>query len=165
MVEVSRWRGPTLPFVGGKVGLRKMNTYHHVQRAGVTLAIPAVIASVLIVLAIIFRVPAVLAGIAVLAAAAWMFRSMTIEVTPGELRWQFGNGWFRRRVALSDVRRCEVVRTTWMDGWGIHHTAHGWLYNVGGHDALGLELSGGRRIALGTDDAAGLASVLAAPRV
>ena len=163
-MAVSPWRGPTLPLVGGKVGLRKMNTYHHVQRASVTLAIPALIASVLVTVAIVLRQPVALAGVVVLAAVAWIFRSMTIEVASGELRWCFGNGWFRQSVALSEVQQCELVRTTWMDGWGIHYTEHGWLYNIAGQEALALRLGGGRRFALGTDDAVGLAAVFSMVR-
>jgi hypothetical protein len=141
-----------------------MKTYPHVQKAGITLAIPAVLASLLVAVAPVFRFPGALGGVVVLAAVSRMFHSMTIETGDGELRWHFGNGWFRQRVPLAEIRSVALVRTTWLDGWGVHHTAHGWLHNVSGNEALAIRLAGGRRIALGTDDAVGLASALATVR-
>jgi hypothetical protein len=141
-----------------------MNTYTHTQRAGVIVTLSSVMAAVVAAIAVAFRLPVMLAIVVVLAVVAWLFRSITVEVTPEEIRWQFGGGWLRRRFPLRDVAVAEAVRTTWLDGWGIHYTQHGWLYNVSGSDAVALRFSDGRRVAVGTDDPAGLVSAIAGLR-
>src|SRR5215510_1544704 len=62
--------------------------------------------------------------------AAWLFHSLTIEIAEGELRWRFGPGWIHRRVALTEIASARVVRTNVLEGWGIHYSRFGWLYNV-----------------------------------
>ena len=42
---------------------------------------------------------------------AWMFRSLTIEVTDEELIWRFGSGWLTKRVRLSEIASAQIVRT------------------------------------------------------
>ena len=48
----------------------------------------------------------------------------------------------------------------WWYGWGIHLTPRGWLYNVGGLDAVELALNNGRTLRIGSDEAAALARAL-----
>lgn len=141
-----------------------MNTYHHVQKAGATLVVPAAAGALLLALAAAFRTPAPLPGVLVVAGVAWMFRSLTVEVADGELRWHFGSGLLRRRVRIDALESWQAVRTTWLDGWGIHFTAHGWLHNVAGRDAVAVRCRDGRRMAVGTDDPEGLVAALAGVR-
>jgi hypothetical protein len=140
-----------------------MNTYSHTQSAGRWLAIPLGVATVLSLAAVLLRLPAMLGGVAILALAAWLFRSLTVEVTPQELRWHFGGGWLRRQVSRTRLARFAAVRTGWLDGWGIHVTRHGWLYNVAGWEAVALQLEDGTRYAVGTDDPQGLVAALGHP--
>jgi hypothetical protein len=77
---------------------------------------------------------------------------LTIRVDNERLHWHFGPGWPRYQVPLALIRRVDVTRTTFSQGWGIHRTKDGWLYNVAGYDALRIERSDGTRFLLGTDE-------------
>jgi len=59
---------------------------------------------------------------------------------------------------LSDASRFASL----VDGWGVHLTPCGWLYNVSGLDAVAITLRDGRKFALGTDDPHGLLAALRA---
>jgi len=93
---------------------------------------------------------------------AWLTYKLTIEVDETYLRWWFGPGMFHKRVALSDIRELKRVRTNFLEGWGIHISRYGWLYNVSGFDALAITLANGKRFALGTDEPEALAKAIAA---
>jgi hypothetical protein len=87
----------------------------------------------------------------VLAACAFVFRSMTVEISDGVLAWSFGSGIFRSSVQVMDIESAKVVRNSWIYGLGIHLTLHGWLYNVGGFSAIEIKLKSGKEFRLGTD--------------
>ena len=89
-----------------------------------------------------------------------VFTTLTITVDGDQLSWHFGAGLVRKSVSLSEIVSAEPVRTTWVDGWGIHLTARGWLYNVSGRDAVLVTLREGKRFLLGTDEPAVLAAAL-----
>jgi hypothetical protein len=90
--------------------------------------------------------------LAVFAACAYMFSSLTIRITDRALHWCFGPGIFRKTLSLADIKTVEVTRTRLLDGWGIHKTSRGWLYNVSGFDAVHITLYSGRGVLLGTDE-------------
>ena len=135
-----------------------MKTYQHTQAA----------TSILTVLGVIFC--ALLLGasqnhrlalpLVFLWLIAWIFRSLTIEISDKELTWYFGPGFPRRSVALEEVVSAEVIRTSFLNGWGIHHTPRGWLYNVSGYGAVSVTLRNGRRFCLGSDEPEALAEKL-----
>lgn len=137
-----------------------MNVYSHTQRAGRWLLIPLTITLGLVAAAALTRLWQSALGVPVLAVAAWLFSSLTVEVTADELRWRFGPGLIGRRVPLKDVVAAEAVTTSWADGWGIHHTRFGWLHNIAGFQAIALRLGDGRRFAVGTDDPGPLLAAL-----
>jgi hypothetical protein len=89
-----------------------------------------------------------------------VFTTLTIVVDGELLTWHFGAGLARKSVPLTEIVSAEPVTTTWVDGWGIHFTARGWLYNVAGRDAVLVTLREGKRFLLGTDEPAALAAVL-----
>jgi len=91
---------------------------------------------------------------------AYFFRSMTIEISDMELKWYFGFGFPRKRVPLSEVVSAEVVRNSAWNGWGIHFTSRGWLYNVSGYGAVCVTLRNGKRFCLGSDEPEALAREL-----
>ena len=101
---------------------------------------------------------------ALLALAILAFSSLTIEVDAQEIRWRFGSRFWRKSLPLADIVSATQVRNEWWYGLGIHYTPHGWLYNVGGLDAVEIELRGGRRLRLGTDEPEELARALASLR-
>jgi hypothetical protein len=139
-----------------------MKTYQHTQPA---VTILRVIAVMILIFAIgsVF-VHQLIAGIVILAITAWLFRSMTIEITDTELIWYFGSGFPLKRVPLSEVVSVEVIRTTILNGWGIHYTPGGWLYNVSGRGAVAITLRNGKRFCLGTDEPEELARQLTSAR-
>lgn len=101
------------------------------------------------------------AGAVALLAAAALFSTLTVEVTPGEIVAWFGPvRVIRRRVRTSEVRSARSVRNRWYYGWGIRLTPSGWMFNVEGLDAVELDLAGNRRFRIGTDDPAGLLGAL-----
>ena len=90
----------------------------------------------------------------------WLFSSLTIEVTDTSLRWWFGPGFWRKQVPLAEIAAAQPARTTVLEGWGIHFTKRGWLYNVSGFSAVAIQLKTGKRFLLGTDDSERLVAVL-----
>ena len=88
----------------------------------------------------------------VLAAAAYMFSSLTVRVDEASVQWSFGPGWFRKSVLLAEISEVKCVRNRWWYGWGIRYTPHGWLYNVSGLDAVELRLTSGKTVRIGTDE-------------
>lgn len=138
-----------------------MKTYAHKQRATLIL-VAMLIASAITLLAGLLASPAALAVAPVLLICAWLFHSLTIEVTGHELRWRFGPGLIRRRVALGDIASAQPVRTNFIEGWGIHYSRFGWLYNVSGFDAVAITMKNGKRFALGTDEPQKLTEALRA---
>jgi hypothetical protein len=90
------------------------------------------------------------AGLLVIIAV--LFSSLTVEVGDGELRFYFGPGFWRKRIALSDVKAATSTQNSWWEGWGIRVTPRGMLYNVSGTDAVAIELRSGRQFRIGTDE-------------
>ena len=78
--------------------------------------------------------------------------SLTVEVDQERFKFWFGPGWLGRSFPLRDIRAWTAVRNPWWYGWGIHLTPRGWLYNVGGREAVELELADGGRVRVGTDE-------------
>ena len=136
-----------------------MKTYQHKQRATLILAVLGVMVLVDLVLGAWFTKLSWLV-IPVLTIGAWLFHSLTVEITEGELRWRFGPGLIRKRVPLDQIVSVQAVRTNWLEGWGIHLSRYGWLYNVSGFDAVAIKMKNGQHFALGTDEPEKLAAQL-----
>jgi hypothetical protein len=77
------------------------------------------------------------------------FSSLTIEIDADALRWSFGLGVWKKRIALKDIASATPVRNRWWYGFGIHRTPRGWLYNVAGLDAVEICLRSGRTLRAG----------------
>ena len=98
----------------------------------------------------------VVALFGILAAAFFLFVTLTVEVDADGVRLRFGVGLIRRSVPLADIVRCDVVRTPLWWGWGLHWTPSGWLYNVSGRDAVRIDVRRERAVIVGSDDAPAL---------
>jgi hypothetical protein len=85
-----------------------------------------------------------------------LFRSLTVEVDDEELRHYFGPKFWKKTYLLQDIESIEQVRNSWIFGWGIRLTPHGWLYNVSGLDAVEITLRSDRKFRIGTDDPQGV---------
>jgi hypothetical protein len=131
--------------------------YRHTQIAWTLIVL--VVAVVLAELAIVtFSAPqgtlALALSGAVVAVAAVMlalFSTLTVVVDYRAVRLWFGFGSLRREVMLADVSVARKVRNHWYAGWGVRVIPGGRLYNVGGLDAVELEMDNGRVVRVGTD--------------
>lgn len=135
-----------------------MKKYQHTQSATTVLFIIGALALGFVCGAIFFP-PLLVAGI-ILLVAGCVFRSLTIEITETELIWKFGSGWLTKKIPLQEIASAQVVKTGALEGWGIHYTRFGWLYNVSGFGAVAISLRDGKRVCLGTDEPEKLASFL-----
>ena len=134
-------------------------SYRHTQRGTLILAVTLGMAALFAVLAMMLLKPLWIAPL-ILLVTAWLFRSLTIEITDRELRWRFGPGLIRKSVPLHEIISAEPVRTG--PSWGIHWSPRtGWLYNVSGLDAVAVTLRNEKKFALGTDEPQVLATRLA----
>jgi hypothetical protein len=127
-----------------------MNTYQHTQRGKLILV--AMLIAALGTLAIGLAHRPVLLVVPIFLLCGWLFHSLTIQVADGELRWRFGPGLIRKQVSLDMIVSVEQVRTNVIEGWGIHLSRFGWLYNVSGFDAVAIKMKNGQHFALGTDE-------------
>jgi hypothetical protein len=131
-----------------------MIQYDHTQRG--TVLLMALLAAVFFLLALDTLVPAVrgkvLALAGILALCGFFFSSLTVRITDRALQWRFGPGLIRKEVPLKEIERVEATETTFLQGWGIHYTSRGWLYNVSGFQAIAVTLKGGKQFLLGTDE-------------
>jgi hypothetical protein len=67
----------------------------------------------------------------------FMYR-IVIEINEDTISFRLGIGVFRRTYKLSNLISCKPVRNSFLMGFGIRKIADGWLYNVGGLDAIEL---------------------------
>jgi len=98
--------------------------------------------------------------ISLLILLSWLFSSLTVEIDAEELRHYFGPGFWGKTYLLNDIETANQVRNSWLFGWGIRLTPHGWLYNVSGLDAVEIQLRSGKKFRIGTDQSSELTSVL-----
>ena len=126
--------------------------YQHTQ-IGIAVLVALALISLLII--IIFTVvgwhwiPAIV--LAILAIAAFLFHSLTVEITDNQLRLRFGPGVIQKTYPLGEIVRAEAVKNRWYYGWGIKLIPRGLLFNVSGLDAVEVTLESGKRVRIGTD--------------
>jgi len=106
--------------------------------------------------------PLAVIGVALMGVFLALFFSLTVEIDATHLTFRFGIGLIRQRIPLAEIVAVKPVRNTWLYGWGIHRTPHGWLYNVSGWEAVEITLATGKRFRLGTDEPQRLARMLQA---
>ena len=104
--------------------------------------------------------PLAVLGPALMAGFLALFYALTVEIDATHLCFRFGIGLIRKQIPLAEIADARPVRNTWLYGWGIHRTPHGWLYNVSGWDAVEITLTSGKRLRLGTDEPRRLAQIL-----
>ena len=108
--------------------------------------------------------PLAVIGPALMTVFLALFFSLTVEIDATHLTFRFGIGLIRKRVPLAEIVEAKPVRNAWIDGWGIHRTPHGGLYNVSGGEAVEITLASGERFRLGTDEPRRLAQILLAAK-
>lgn len=144
-----------------------MGHYRHTQKARWIFALLCAAAAIAVVAAVAVNDPffwlICLGCAAFTGTIAWLFSSLTVEVDDRELRWFFGPGFWRKKVARGDIVQASAIRTQWWHGWGIRYTPMGWLYNVYGLDAVAVARSKGRPVLIGTDEPKVLLDALGFP--
>jgi hypothetical protein len=135
-----------------------MKTYEHTQSGTVIIVSVAVVFLFFLMLATV--IPLVIIAPALLLVFALLFRSLTVEISDTDLLWYFGWGWPRRSVPLAEIVSAEPIRISFWNGWGVHYTQRGWLYNVSGYGAVAIKLRNGKQFCLGTDEPEELAAQL-----
>ena len=138
-----------------------MKTYSHTQNGPLIIGVTLSMFVILFSLGLFVLKPFLITS-PLLLLAGWLFHSLTIEVGGGALRWRFGPGLISKSVGLSEIASVKIVRTNFFEGWGIHLSRFGWLYNVSGYDAVAVTLKSGKQFALGTDEPQALCAALQA---
>ena len=130
--------------------------YQHEQRGLVILAASGLAVALSLVLATIVEASAarltLFFVVAILAVCAFLFSSLTIELSESSLSWRFGPGLLRKQVASAEISNAVVTKTRVIHGWGVHLTRNGWLYNVSGFGAVQVSLRSGKTFLLGSDE-------------
>lgn len=143
--------------------MSRVPTYRHAQSGRVLLLVTGGAAFLVLALAALDGLPAsmVLVGIAIVGLVMWLFHGLAVEVDADAVRLAFGPGLFRKRIPMAQVRAVRVVRNPWWSGWGIRWMPGRWtMWNVSGFDAVELDLDGGRRFRVGTDEPHALARAI-----
>jgi hypothetical protein len=142
--------------------------YRHTQRSalalfvlclGAVIPIGFLISGMLAPMEAGLRITLLAASLAMLV-SAFVFSSLTIAIRDGQLSWWFGPGVVKKTVPLSSIISAEPTTTSFINGWGIHLTSRGWLYNVAGRDAVLVTQRDGKRFLLGTDEPESLAQAI-----
>ena len=142
--------------------------YHHTQRNAAAFLLLNLAALIPIGLFLSGALPhgdvgariTVLVAAVVMMVSAFAFSSLTIAVRDGQLSWWFGPGIVKKTVPLSTITSAEATTLSLFNGWGIHLTGRGWLYNVAGRQAVLITQQDGRSFLLGTDEPDSLAQVI-----
>lgn len=85
---------------------------------------------------------------------------LTVKVDGGYVSAAFLAGWPKHRIALDDIESATRVRNKAWWGLGVRKVPGGWMYNVGGLDAIEIVRSNGKRFRIGTNDPDGLEKAL-----
>jgi len=134
--------------------------YRHTQFGVVTMVSLGLAAVGTVVIVFFTRdwVGLVIAAVLLLSVLAFM--SLTVEVNGEAVHFRFGVGLIRKTFVLTDIESVRVVRNSWLYGWGIRYTPHGWLYNVSGLGAVELQLRSGKKVRIGSDEPEELATAV-----
>jgi hypothetical protein len=134
--------------------------YRHTQPGTVLIIALLLSATLIAVKALLLTLWPLLASAVALVVLAWLFSSLTVEVSEGQVQWYFGPGIWKYRIALADVDSIDIVRNKWWNGFGIRMRPGFRLYNVSGLDAVELRLKSGDVRRIGTNDPQGLVSAM-----
>lgn len=92
-------------------------------------------------------------------AVLYVFTSMRIVVDHEAVSWSFGPGFPNYRLPLADVRSAQVVRNSWLWGWGIRWSPAGWIYRVRGTHSVEIDTDR-KKVFLGSDEPERLAEAI-----
>lgn len=125
---------------------------YEARQYGVWVIVPLFIVLMVVVALLVFE-GQLLGGFtaaAVLFALILNFSYLTVRVGADALQLSFGVGLIKRTIPLNRIASTAKVRNKWWYGLGIRLTPHGWMWNVGGLDAVELTYQDGRCFRVGT---------------
>jgi hypothetical protein len=142
-----------------------MPTYAHTQKGPLWWLVAAVVVASLLVGWVVeesgarLTLAAAAAGFTVLAATV---ATLTVRDAGDRLEVRFGPvPLWGTNVPYDSVRSWRRARSRFIDGWGIHWLPRrGWTFNLWGRDCVEMTTAR-RRLRVGTDDAEGLARLIA----
>ncbi len=77
---------------------------------------------------------------------------LTIHVDDHDVRYVFGIGIIRGKIALENIEHCRPERKLFL-GWGIKYRPGVTVYNIAGRYAIELKIKGeDKKVLLGTND-------------
>lgn len=138
------------------------NEYRHTQVGWVLVV--AALAAVAIPVAFVVQTGAI--GQAALIGLPILFilgnlSTLTVWVEDDEIGVKFGIGIYQRRIDARTVHFARLAERPMMRGLGIRMISGGWRYAVGGSDVVELDLGGGRRVQIGSDEPEELRTAIA----
>jgi hypothetical protein len=91
-------------------------------------------------------------ALAILGVALILVSSLTVTIKENVLEVRFGPGPIRKKIRISAIESCKIVKNPWYYGWGIRRIPPGQLYSVSGLSAVEIKLKrSGDKIRIGTD--------------
>lgn len=127
-------------------------TYQHTQTGTLILVVLALAILIILVTTLIGGWNWISVSVlGLLAIAAFLFYSLTVEISDSKLSVWFGTGLIRKEFYLGEITRAVAIKNPWYYGWGIRLTPRGWLFNVSGLDAVEISLASGKHFSIGTD--------------
>ena len=101
-----------------------------------------------------------LAALALVVTAHYLLSSLTVELCAQELRWHFGPGIWRKRIALAEVAAVRRIRLPWWYGIGVKYMPRAVAYLVAPGEGIEIATTTGQIVRIGSDDAERLAAAL-----
>jgi hypothetical protein len=148
-------------------------SYSHTQKgmSGIALASLLVAIGVTIVATVPFMAKEGLVALVPLAVVVlvgavilMIFTRLTVQVDDAEVRWAFGRGFPKYRLALDEIAATQVVSNTAWYGYGIRIIPGGMLYNISGSGAVEITRRDGKKVRIGTDEPEVLRAAIEAVR-
>ena len=88
----------------------------------------------------------------ILSAVLMLVYRLTITISEQYVSFKMGIGLINKKYPISDIKSVEIVKNSWIYGWGIRVIPGGWLYNVSGFKDIELRFhSSDKVIRIGTD--------------
>lgn len=138
-----------------------MEQYKHTQIGYLLLISYSIVALFMVYLNVMVDFhPLAFAGLIIVLIVLRVFSRLTVVVDDQMIKIELGLRIIRKTFPLKELETYRVVKNPWYYGWGIRFTPQGWLFNVSGFSAIELQMKGGKRYRIGTDDAENLAATL-----
>ena len=131
-----------------------MNSVYHHKQIGYLL-IGALLAGLIFIGILMFKTefnPITVFVLIVIGICLYLFHSLTIEINDQHLIFFFAHGFLKKKIAIAEIEKAEIVTNRWYYGWGVRLIKNGWLYNVSGFKAVEIQKKDGKTVRIGSDE-------------